>query len=47
VQQTNQGPELIQFTVRAQITQPNGPAEPEAPARGRGRGARGRGGRAG
>jgi Tfp pilus assembly protein PilN len=45
VQQANQGPELIQFTVRAQIVQPNRPPEPAAPARGRG--ARGRGGRAG
>ena len=44
VQQANQGPELIQFTVRAQIVQPNRPPEqPAAPARG----ARGRGGRAG
>jgi type IV pilus assembly protein PilN len=45
VQQASQGPELIQFTVRAQIAQPNRPPEPPAPARGRG--ARGRGGRAG
>lgn len=42
VQQAGSGPELIQFTVRAQINVPRQPAPEPA-----GRGARGRGGRAG